>query len=180
MIPIGYLYKQVARRPDWLKATQVEDIYSLSGCESEDFADYIPFWRHNGFWLFNTPATIEKLARDQAISLEGMKLFFYEAYELEYDSEKGRWRNFSPIQDFITDVDVPQGKTLEGYDVTTFSVGTSPECSPLSCNSLAETIPTNRHCLFETFEGARQALESGRFKHAESGPYRIIVVYSVN
>jgi len=180
MIPIGYLYKQVARRPDWLKADQVDDIYSLSGCESEDFADYINFWRHNGYWLFDSPQIIEALAREQKLSLAGMTLFYYEAFESEYDDKSARWRSYRPVSDFVTKVVPPEGKNLEGFDVTSFSVGTSPECSPLSCNALAETIPTNRHCLFNTFDEARQAIETGQFERCEEGPYRIIAVYRVD
>jgi len=56
MRPLGYMYKRVERRPEGLAAPAVRDIYSLSGCISEQFADYIPFWKHNGFWLFDSPA----------------------------------------------------------------------------------------------------------------------------
>jgi len=41
---------------------------------------------------------------------------------------------------------------LEGFDVTTFSVANSPECSPLSCNDLAADIAVNKHCLFDSFD----------------------------
>lgn len=55
MIPVGYLYKKVGLRPDWIKADGVRDIYSLSRCVSEDFTDYINYWKHNGYWLFDSP-----------------------------------------------------------------------------------------------------------------------------
>jgi len=32
MIPMGYLYCQVAVRPEWLKAEQVVNLYSLHDC----------------------------------------------------------------------------------------------------------------------------------------------------
>jgi hypothetical protein len=67
---------------------------------------------------------------------------------------------------------------LEGYDVTTFFVGTSPECSPLSCNCLATEISVNGHCLFDTFEQAVQALEAGKLDNSEPGPFRIFAVYT--
>ena len=47
MIPAGYMAKHVAARPDGLKANQVKDIYSVSNCISDDFADYINLWKHN-------------------------------------------------------------------------------------------------------------------------------------
>lgn len=74
---------------------------------------------------------------------------------------------------------MPKEKHLEGYDVATFSVGTSPECSPLSCNSLAREIKVNRHSLLSSLEEAKQSLESGKLKNSEPGPYRIFAVYSL-
>jgi hypothetical protein len=178
MRPIGYLYKRVAPRPDWFKAPGVDDIYSLSGCISRDFADYIHYWKHNGFWLFDSPSIIRSLAVEHAISLEGATLFYYEAYELEYDETE--WRPFEPEASFVTNVLLPREKTLEGYDAASFYAGASPECSPLSCNGVAVTVPTNRHCLFRSFEEAMAAIESNVFEGGEPGPYRIIAVYTVN
>jgi len=179
MRPLGYLYKRVAKRPGWLKATQVDDIYSLSGCISTPFADYIRYWKHNGCWLFDSPAAIERLAISNAISLEGLQLFYYEAHEEQYDDKKRAWEPYAPEDALAATVDVPRAKTLEGFDVTSFSAGTAPECSPLSCNACAEGIKTNRHCLFATFEEAVQAVESGRFRNCEPGPYRVIGVFTV-
>jgi len=49
MVPAGGMAKRVVARPDWLHAERVSSIYSVSGCISEDFADYINFWKHNGY-----------------------------------------------------------------------------------------------------------------------------------
>ena len=53
MVPAGYMAKRVVARPDWLPAERVSTIYSVSGCVSNNFADYINLWQHNGYWLFN-------------------------------------------------------------------------------------------------------------------------------
>ena len=180
MRPIGYMYKRVAAAPDWLKAPQVKDIYALSGCVSADFADYIKFWRHNGFWLFDSPGIMQALADEHALSLEGLQLFYYEAHDLQFDQSLGQWEPFAPEPSFETKVEPPTTASLEGFDVTSFYAGSSPECSPLSCNSLAKNIDTNSHCLFSTFEAAVRALEKGHFHDGEPGPYRIIGVYSVD
>ena len=180
MRPLGYMYKHVESRPEWLSAARVEDIYSLSGCISAPFGDYINHWKHNGFWLFDSPTDMKLLAKEISVALDGTKLFYYEAYEQEYDEDNRTWSAFDPESSFVTNVIVPPLKTLEGYDVTTFTAHTSPECSPLSCNSLAVTISTNAHCLFDTFGEARDALESSEFNDSEPGPFRIIAVYSVN
>jgi hypothetical protein len=178
MIPVGYLVKRVAQRPDWIKAPNLIDTYSVSGCISENFTDYINYWKHNGYWLFDSPESIRGIAQEISLNLEGLKLFYYEAHELEFDCEK--WRRFQPEPSIPTNVVVPARKQLEGFDVVTFWSGNAPECSPLSCNGLAEELATNSHCLIATFEEAEMSLSNGAFKNSEPGPYRIFSVYSVN
>ena len=178
MIPAGYLAKRVSVCPDWIKSDRiVADIYSVSGCVSKDFADYIGYWKHNGYWLFDSPDIILQLARQHAIDLTGTKLFFYQVHELECDDE-GRWTAFSPEPSFPTEVVIPAEKALEGYDIVTFFAKASAECSPLSCNGLAAELEVNQHCLLASFERAKQLLEEGRFRNSEPGPYRIFEVYS--
>ncbi len=141
--------------------------------------DYINHWKHNGFWLFNSISDIEQLCRKEKIDTSHNILFYYEVFENEYDEESKRWSAFEPEPSFETHVQEPLNPKLVGYDVTTFTAGTSPECSPLSCNSLATEIPVNRHCLFDTFEQAIEALEAGKFDNSEPGPFRIFAVYRV-
>jgi hypothetical protein len=119
-----------------------------------------------------------RLAWQNSIDLTGTKLFFYEVHDLEFDDVEGYWTTFKPEPSFTTQVVLPAERALEGYDVVTFSVKTSAECSPLSCNSLATQVETNQHCLLPSFERAQQLLEEGRFKNTEPGPYRIFAVYS--
>lgn len=169
--------KRVVKKPQWLQAPQVTDIYSVAGCISEDFADYIKFWKHNGYWFFDSPEIILGVAEENSLPLDGTSLFYYEAYEKEYKGES--WLPYGVENDFPINVHVPPRKQLEGFDVVTFSVGTSPECSPLSCNSLAEKLRTNEHCLFTSFAEAEMNVSKGAFNDSEPGPYRIISVSSV-
>lgn len=178
MIPVGYLAKRVALKPDFLNAPQVVDIFSASGCISGDFADYIGYWKHNGYWLFDSPEIIKTIAEENAISLDGTSLFYYEAYESELDGRS--WSSVTAEPSLETHVSPPPQKRLEGFDVVTFFARNAPECSPLSCNSLAEKVPTNRHCLLQSFEEAERFLNEGVFEGGEPGPYRIFAVYSVH
>ena len=75
MIPVGYLAKRVVPKPESLKAAQVIDIFSVSNCVNSDFADYIGYWKHNGYWLFDSPEIIRGVAKEHAISLNGTSLF---------------------------------------------------------------------------------------------------------
>lgn len=180
MLPAGYLYKFVVARPDWLHAATVGDIFSVSCCISRAFTDFIRHWKHNGYWLFDSPDIMHQIATVEAIDLSKATLFYYEVYEQEYDDRANSWRRFAPESSFVTNVQEPGSKRCLGYDVATFWAGTSPECSPLSCNSLAESEPVNGHCLFDSFDRAKEAIERGIFKGAEPGPYRIFAVYSTD
>ncbi|HSS96893.1 MAG TPA: hypothetical protein VLK33_07685 [Terriglobales bacterium] len=149
-----------------------------SNCQSKDFADYIPFWKHNGYWFFDSPEIIKKVAAEHSIPLEGISLFYYEVYEMEFDGEG--WHSFSPESSFLTNVFAPAKKHLEGFDVANFTARTSPECSGLSCSNLASELPTNTHCLFASFSEAKTNLDNGSFNDSEPGPFRIFAVYSVD
>jgi len=179
MIPVGYMAKRVALKPDWLKTDRVTDIYSVSNCVSQDFADYINFWKHNGFWLFDSPQVIVELAAENNLSLESVKFFYYEVYEYQWNEDDSTWKPFKPETSFTTNVEIPTQKYLEGYDVVSFWTQNAPECSYLSCNSMAEKIDVNEHCLISTFEEARQLIESKVFENCEPGPCRIFAVYSL-
>ena len=179
MIPVGYMAKQVITRPEWIKNPDVTDIYSVSSCISDNFADYINYWKHNGYWLFDEPDIIRQLAKEASIDLSAMQFFYYEVYELQFDEEKAQWLSFKADESFLTDVLAPETMTLEGYDVVSFMARTSRECSPLSCNSLARSIQTNSHCLLSSFEDAKRHIETGSFNNSEPGPYRIFAVYTL-
>jgi hypothetical protein len=131
------------------------------------------------YWLFDSPALMQEIAREHDIDLSGTTLFYYEVFEKQFDGQSKEWSSFQPEPSFSTDVEKPNSARLQGYDVTTFCTGTNPECSPLSCNGLATKITTNRHCLFDSFEQAKHSLDAGEFDHAEPGPFRIFAVYTL-
>jgi hypothetical protein len=175
MISVGYMAKCVSVRPEWMKAERVADIYSVSGCVSKDFADYINYWKHNGYWFFDSPEIILQLGQQNSIDLTGTRLFFYEAHELEFDDVENQWTSFKPEPSFPTHVVVPIEKVLEGYDVVSFSGSTGAECSPLSCNSLATEVETNQHCLLAVSSGRRNCWRRVSSKTRSQGPIGYLV-----
>lgn len=177
MLPAGYMLKKVVARPDWLKVPEVDDIYSLSGCVSADFTDYINYWRHNGFWLFDNPGLMTEIAAEEGIDLSSLTLFYYEVFPRAFDRDARAWTTIAADPSFTTEVVRPPLVVPAGYDVVTFYAGSSAECSPLSCNHLASKITVNRHCLFASLEAARAALEAGLFDNSEPGPCRIFAVH---
>lgn len=154
MIPVGYMAKRIAPKPDWLKSERVKDIYSVSSCTSEDFCDYINYCKHNGYWLFDSPEMIRDVAKENDIDLNGTEIFYYEVYELQSYEDEPIWEEFLPESSFQTKIVPPDSKQLMGYDIVSFAAGNVPECSYLSCNHMAEEIEVNEHCLIGTFERA--------------------------
>jgi len=177
VIPVGYMAKRAGQRPAGTVPDAVEAVYSVSGCLAPFFCDYVEFWRHNGYWLFDSPAALGEVAVQRGVDLSAMTLFYYEAYEREYD--RGIWRRFQPEPAFETAVRPPLEQTLRGYDAVSFSSGAGLACSPLSCNGLARELTVNRHCLLASLETAKTHLANGVFDHAEPGPYRVFAVYTV-
>lgn len=179
MIPVGYMAKRVELKPEWLKTDQVEDLYSVSNCTSKDFADYVQFWKHNGYWLFDSPEIINDLAEEHNIDMSGTKMFYYEVYEYQCYEDDPEWEEFEPDELFETNVKVPKKKVLEGYDVVSIYNENAPECSYLSCNHMAQQLEVNGHCLLSSLEEAKAHLEDKAFDGCEPGPCRIFAVYSV-
>jgi len=180
MTPAGYLYKFVAPCPGWLEAPAVRDICSISGCISRPFTDYINHWKHNGYWLFDSPAIMEQIALLDGIDLSQATLFYYQVHDEEFDQGTRQWKIFAPESSFVTAVQEPLAKQCLGYDVATFWAGNTPECSPLSCNAVATDLSVNAHCLFASFEEAENAIDRGAFSNTEPGPYRIFAIYRVD
>ena len=178
MIPAGYMYKRIAR-PEWLPCSNVTKIYAVSSCISKDFTNYISYWKHNKYWFFNRPEDMDSILTEEKIS-EELELLFYELYENEFDEEEKAWQEITAEESFGVQVKSPQQKDFLGFDIVSYSMGNSHECSPLSCNLLCQEVGVNEFCLLDDLEKAVQITESLNGKKAEPGPYRIIAVYKIN
>ena len=66
----------------------------MSPCISDNFADYVGLWKHNGYWLFDSPEIILVAARENSIDVTPTTLFYYEVHELEFDGKS--WNTFAP------------------------------------------------------------------------------------
>jgi hypothetical protein len=188
MIPAGYLLKRVVAPPEYLAGAAITDVCSVSHCLNDDVVDVQKVWQHNGFGVANDPATLWSLAPDISPDA-GATLFYYEAYEEEIESDgwsfdPQAWRRLSPVSSAGVDTSVTPPPhqyqvTLLGYDVVVF--GDFLEHSPLSCNHVAAEVSVNEHCLFDTLEAAKRAIDTGAFGGGcEDGIYRIFSVSIVD
>jgi len=172
------MYKRIAPRQGWLNCENVTKIYSVSSCISNDFTNYIPYWRHNQYWFFNRPEDMEGILREEKISDE-FELLFYELYEKEFDEEKHAWQELTVEESFGYQVTMPFQKEFLGFDIVSYSMRSAHECSPLSCNRLCQEVSVNQYCLLDDFEEAIKTTESLKEKKAEPGPYRMIAVNKI-
>jgi hypothetical protein len=184
MLPAGFLLKRVLPPPGWLADAPISDVCSVSDCTNDDnVVDVQELWLHNGFGVANDPETLWSVLAGKPTPTDAT-LFYYEAYEQELPSDgwtfdPDGWRPITSVPSAGVETKVapaPADRRLLGYDVVVSE--DYLEHSPLSCNSIAKQAPVNRHCLFDTFEAAKTAIDSGAFGGGcEEGIYRI---YSVN
>lgn len=185
MVPAGYLLKRIARLPEGLKAANVLDVCSVSDCVNDDLVDIERIWQHNSYGVANNSELLWRVAREDNIDTSDAQLFFYEAYELEIEADDWRkspprWRPLTPVPSGKIEpslATIPHNKVLLGYDVVVF--GDYLEHSPLSCNGIAATVSVNAHCLFDTLDQAKEAIEGGHFYGSEPGIYKIYSVHLV-
>lgn len=197
MIPMGYTAKHVSYKHQGLKADQVVDIYSVSDCVSESFHWSIDGywkdfenWKHNWYGFFNSPEAIAELAAKRGVDLSNTKMFYYEAYELQYIGGDVGWVHFPERLEWLAEaaplalkpeVITPIQKNLAGYDIVSYDPqGIFPDHSYLSCNYMAEELRVNEHCLLELFEEAKFSVETGIFDECEDGDIRIFAVYTLD
>lgn len=178
MKPLGYMAKFIVACPPWLHTSQVKTVCSVSACVSSDFTEWIECWRHNGYWLFDSLDVIDDIVREKQIDATSLTYFYYEGDEREYD-DAPNWVRYEPEPDVPVNVEIPVKKVLIGFDIVSYTTSYSAECSPLSCNHLAEKVQVNEYCLLETAEAASTLITSGALTGCEPGPYRIIAVYRV-
>ena len=177
MIAAGYIAKQLVASPAFLRGSNSEFVAALAGCIGAYFTDYLSAWRHNGYWLFDSPEIVRELAAAQQLDLGGMRFFYFELYEREFVSTNRTWRHFTAEPSLPLDVVPPAHARHLGFDIVCYSTGNAPECSPLSCNGLACELPVNKYCLADSIATAKTWLEDGRFANCEPGPYRIVAVH---
>jgi hypothetical protein len=189
MVPAGYLLKRVSAPLGFGFKASLRDVCSVSDCVNDDVVNVQAAWRHNGFGVANDPEVLWSMATDAGVEVGGVTLFYYEAYEQEVESdgwtvEPGAWRPLSPIPSAGEPTAVtPPSSALQarllGFDVVVF--GDFLEHSPLSCNYIADEVAVNSHCLFDTLEAAKAAIDANAFGGGcEEGIYRIFSVSAVS
>jgi hypothetical protein len=168
---IGYFPKRTEQRPAWLEAVKIEEICSVSACISKGPEKWIDHWKHNEMWVFDSPALAWSVVPEAV--REGFEVYAYGVAPVKIS--EGKEEGFDIPR--ISPEPLPDGFESLGFDIVCRSCGTQFECSPLSCNRLAEEIPTNRFCLLDdivTALGLARGLDEAA---CEPGPYFVVEVF---
>ena len=185
MIPAGYLLKRAVATPPWLLDPQVQDICNVAACVGDNPFDPSDTWQHNGYGLANSPEVLTRIARDADSDVADLRLFYYEVYEREiesdgWDFQVADWRPLtllasSSVPPNVTRPAAPSSCTQLGFDVVTS--GDFLEHSPLVCNGLTKEIGVNKYGLVDTLVDAVSLIDTGAFGGGcEEGIYRVFSV----
>ena len=169
---IGYFPKRRTRRPEWLSASQVEEVASVSPCFAKPPDGWIEQWRHNDLWVYDSPELAWSVVPAQQRA--EFELYAYRMFPLQIDDTTEE--SFDIPRLTVTPMNTAFAPL--GYDIVCRTAGTSFECSPLSCNRMAEHIATNKYCLLQDFETALNTAKALEGAQCEPGPYFIVEVWS--
>lgn len=168
---LGYFPKRLVVPPDWMRARGVEEIASVSLCIAPGPDGWARAWKHNEWGLFSSPEIAWSLVPLDRRT--GYRLYAYALYPVEY-----RDAVEEPMV-FVAPEVTSLGQEYDpvGFDVASRSTGSHFECSPLSCNMLAEETETNRYCLLSSPYDARALALAAHGKGCEPGPYHVLQVW---
>ncbi|MGI0029280.1 MAG: hypothetical protein ACREAQ_06165 [Nitrososphaera sp.] len=103
----------------------------------------------------------------------GFELYAYRMLPVKFDEGQQEPFEIPPLR-----VE-PLDSSFEclGFDIVSRSAGSSFECSPLSCNHMAEQCAVNRYCLVEDHETALRLASGFEAAGCEPGPYYVVEVW---
>jgi hypothetical protein len=164
----GYFPKTTAIPDGYKLPDNIREICTVSTCINAP-EDWINKWLHNELGFYNSVSDARAILPSGS---EGFVVFAYRILPVRFGEDSLERFDLPPLS--IEPVD--QSFISIGFDAISKSSSSFFECSPLSCNYMAQKIPVNRYCLVDTFaEGVSLAK---RFAHekVEPGPYYVFEV----
>ena len=173
MIDAGFFVKRIEPKPEYLQAAGVREICSVSNCISAGPEDWISFWLHNDLGWFNRIADALRVIPTGHEA--EYRLFAYRVYPEVFT---GEGRVSLKLAEDVEPEPIGADFTSLGFDSASSSMPSilGFECSPLSCNAMAEEISANEYCLFATLEEALAGAERFAAEQPEPGDYWVIEV----
>lgn len=172
---IGFLARKVAPRPDFLVHAPIDDVCSVSEHVSPSAPDRIERGAHNSAGYYDTEALAWSTVPEG--EADAYTLFAYRAVPLRFDDDCEPWSPADEWPGLPAHTDLSPYAPI-GYDIVNSSFGEWFECSPLSCNGIANQYAVNRHCLVDDVEAAMELgrLFAGEHLPVEPGSYFVVEV----
>jgi hypothetical protein len=170
-ILLGYFAKQrAATASDLHIPATVNEIASVSGCIARKPDDWINHWKHNNWFVFDSPQDALSVAE----GVRDVRLYAYSVLPVEFTPEGEH--EFSIVGVAPT----PLSDEFEqlGFDVASRSVAPEFECSPLSCNGLAGEVAVNEFCLIGSLAEALSFARRCAIEQPEPGIYFVIGIHA--
>ncbi|HEY7338923.1 MAG TPA: hypothetical protein VH639_28800 [Bryobacteraceae bacterium] len=167
---VGYFPKTTAIPEGYELPAHVKEICTVSGCINAP-EGWIDHWLHNELAFYDSPAKAKRVVATTTSKLP-WSLFAYRMLPTRFDKDGAK-----PISLPTLDVEPLHGSFVPiGFDAVSKSVSFCFECSPLSCNYLAQKVPVNEFCLVATFEEAVALAKRCASEEPEPGPYYLFEV----
>ena len=103
---------------------------------------------------------------------DGFAVFAYRLHPVQF--AKGQIQHI--VIDELSVEPLPAGFESLGFDIVSKSISAYFECSPLSCNGMANEVPVNRFCLVDGLDQAVSLAERFSREEPEPGPYYVLDV----
>ena len=127
-------------------------------------------WRHNDLGFFNTSDDAWSIVPPHT---KDFRLFAYAIVPMRFVPA-----GEEPLEITVHDVEpLPTSFVSLGFDVVNKTFSAFFECSPLTCNGMADEVPVNRFCLLGTLTEAITFAQRCAREEPESGPFYVIEVF---
>ena len=167
---IGYISKPVAAPPADFAPHGLREIASVSNCIVGRPDGWLTLWRHNDWFVYDSPELAREIARE--CGAYDWPVLAYLVYPVEFRPE-----GEVPISVQSAASPMPASFQLLGWDVANRLFAPDFECSPLSCNGLAQTVPVNEFCLVESEQEAIDLARRCAREQPEPGTYFVVEVW---
>lgn len=174
-ILIGYFPKHTAIRPKGIRAPDVVEICSVSFCISETAEGMVDLWKHNNYFMYDSPEQVLCVLKILHKRITKYDIYAYKLYPIIVKNGTVAPKDVVLGSEVVV---LSDHYEFLGYDaVNREDPNGEFGHSPLSCNKAAETMRTNKYCLFTSLDEAMSGAKLFSMGRAEPGPYYIVEVY---
>lgn len=166
---VGYFPKSTKVPAGWSASDLVKEICSISDCVNSSPPGWIDHWLHNEWGFFNTEMDAKLVVPPGSAEYS---VFAYRMLPVRF--VHGRAERLK-IGELVVEPIAANFVSL-GFDVVNKVYSAFFECSPLSCNFLANEVAVNDFCLIDDFERAVSLADRFSREEPEPGPYYVLEV----